>query len=249
MIEELAKPKLKSPILIAGLPGMGYVGKLAAEHLATKLHAKKFAELFSPHFPHHVVVEGKGIIRLPRNEFYWAQTDGKSVVILSGDVQSITPDGHYDVVENVLDFVDVMQISQLFTLGGYATGKFSKATPKVVGIGDRELLKITKNYGATVESSGGPIIGAAGLLVGLGKFRKIPGVCLLGETHGMLVDHRAAKAVLQVLVNMLGLKVNMKNLEQRAKTTEQMIDKVHREIITQEDKVRKRERDESWYIG
>lgn len=249
VIKELSKPKLKNPVLIGGLPGMGYVGKLAAEHLVEELRAKKFAEVFSPHFPHNVVIERGGMLRLPRNEFYWAGVDGKSIVIWTGDVQSITPEGHYDVVEKILDFAEKLRIKQLFTMGGFATGKFSKAPPKVVAIGDPELLKTIKSYGATVEKRGGPIIGAAGLLVGLGKLRDIPGACLLGETHGMVVDHRAAKAVLQILVNMLGLKVNMENLEQRAKATEQMIERVRNEMMSREEKMKKREEEESWYIG
>lgn len=248
IIKELSKPKLNNPVLIGGLPGMGYVGKLAAEHLVEELHAKKFAEIFSPHFPHHVMVESGGMLRLPRNEFYWARLDGKSVVIWTGDVQSITPEGHYDVVEKVLDFVEKLRIKQIFTMGGFATGKFSKAQPKVVAIGDPKLLKNAKSYGATVEKRGGPIVGAAGLLVGLGKLRDIPGICLLGETHGMVVDHRAAKAVLQILVSMLGLKMNMKNLEQRAKATEQMIERVRKEMMSRDEKTREREEEESWYI-
>ncbi|MFH1820947.1 MAG: proteasome assembly chaperone family protein [Methanobacteriota archaeon] len=249
VIEELGRPKLNKPVLIGGLPGMGYVGKLAAEHLTAEIHAKKFAEMFSPHFPHHAVVEGSGLIRLPRNEFYWARLDGRSVVIWTGDVQSITPEGHYDIVERVLDFAEKLKIKQIFTLGGYATGKFSKAQPKVMALGDPELLKSVKAYGASVEKRGGPIIGAAGLLIGLGRLRKMPGVCLLGETHGMVVDHRAAQAILQVMVKMLGFKIKMDNLEQRAKETEQMIERVRKEMMGKEDKMKRREEEESWYIG
>ena len=71
-IKYLSKPKLKEPVLIEGLPGMGYVGKLAAEHLVAELKAQKFAELYSPHFPHHVYIEEEGVVRPVRNEFYWS---------------------------------------------------------------------------------------------------------------------------------------------------------------------------------
>ncbi len=249
VIEELGRPKLVRPILIGGLPGMGYVGKLAAEHLVAEAHAKRFAEMFSPHFPHQAVVEGDGLIRLPRNEFYSARLNGRSLVIWTGDVQSITPEGHYDIVEKVLDFAEKLKVNQIFTLGGFATGKFSKAQPKVVALGDPDLLRKARTYGAAPEKRGGPIIGAAGLLVGLGKLRQMPGLCLLGETHGMVVDHRAAQAVLEVVVKLLGLKVSMENLEQRAKETEQMIERVRKEMMSREEKTKRREEEESWYIG
>lgn len=246
---ETDRPRLVKPVLISGLPGMGYVGKLAAEHLVEELHAKKFAELVSPYFPHHVIVEKRGILRLPRNEFYWARQDGKSIVIWTGDAQSITTEGHYEVVRAVLDIAKKLGVKQLFTLGGFATGRYSKAQPKVLGLGDADLLKRVRSFGATVEKKGGPIIGATGLLLGMGKLHGIPGICLLGETHGMLVDHRAAKAVLQVLTGILDLKVNMESLEQRAKSTEQMIERIRREMVSGEEKIKRREEEESWYIG
>jgi len=40
----LEKPKLRDTILIEGLPGIGLVGKLAADHMLDELKAKKFAE-------------------------------------------------------------------------------------------------------------------------------------------------------------------------------------------------------------
>jgi hypothetical protein len=119
----------------------------------------------------------------------------------------------------------------------------------VVALGDPELLRGVSSFGASVERRGGPIIGAVGLLVGLGKLRRIPGVCLLGETHGMLVDHRAAEAVLRVVLQVLGLNVSLENLQQRARETEQMIERVQREIVSREEMMKKREEEESWYIG
>ena len=54
MIEFTEKPKLKNPVFIEGLPGVGNVGKLAAEHLVDELNAKKFAEVYSKYFPPQV---------------------------------------------------------------------------------------------------------------------------------------------------------------------------------------------------
>ena len=44
-ITELEKPKLKDPVFIEGLPGVGNVGRIAAGYLVEELKAKKFAEL------------------------------------------------------------------------------------------------------------------------------------------------------------------------------------------------------------
>jgi hypothetical protein len=250
MVKFLAKPKLKEPVFIEGLPGMGYVGKLAAEHLVAELRAEKFAELYSPHFPHHVYVEREGIVRPVRNEFYWAKPKRKEMIILVGDVQAISSEGHYEVIDKILDVAEQFKTKQLFTLGGYATGRHAKAKPRVVGVVSHpELADEYRKYGVVVEEGGGPIIGASGLLLGLGKLRGMRGVCLLGETHGMVVDHRSAQAVLEVLTRILGIKVDMTALERRARETERIIDRIRREMELRARREKRRAEEEAWYIG
>jgi hypothetical protein len=249
VVRLVKKPPVKSTVLIEGLPGMGYVGKLAIEHLISELRAKKFAEIYSPHFPHHVSIESDGTIRPLRNEIYHVSVDGKDLMLWAGDVQSMSPEGHYEIVERVLDLAWEMKVKEMFTLGGYATGKYSEEWPKVLGLGDSELLKNAEKSGAFIESAGGPIIGAAGLLVGLGKLRGMKGACLLGETHGMVVDARAAKAVLDVLTGVLKIKIDMLNLEQRAKKTEQLMERLREEMERRKREERKSVEDETSYIG
>lgn len=250
VVKMLFKPRFREPVLVEGLPGMGYVGKLAAEHLVEELHAKKFAELYSPYFPHHVAIEPGGILRLVKNDFYHASLDGKDIVILIGDVQAVSPEGHHEVVEKILDVAEELGVKQIFTLGGYATGQYSKTKPKVVAVVSHpELMDTYKKYGAVIEEGGGPIIGASGLLLGRGKLRGLNGLCLLGETHGMVVDHRSAKAVLAVLINILGIKLDMANLERRAKETERMLDRVRKEVEIRERKEKQAAEEEASYIG
>jgi len=249
-VKILSKPRLSEPVLIEGLPGMGYVGKIAAEHLVEELHAKKFAELYSPHFPHHVAVEQDGTLRLLKNDFYHASSNGKDLIIVVGDVQAVSPEGHHKVVDKILDVAEQFGVKQIFTLGGFATGRYSRAKPKIVGVASQpELIEKYKGHGFTVEKGGGPIIGASGLLIGMGKLRGMEGLCLLGETHGMLVDHNSAKVVLEVLVGILGIKVDMTNVEQRAKETERVLGRIQKEMVLRERKEKKPAEEEASYIG
>ncbi len=43
--------RLKKPVLIVGLPGVGMVGRVTAKYLIDKLKGERFADLFSQHFP------------------------------------------------------------------------------------------------------------------------------------------------------------------------------------------------------
>jgi len=77
-------------ILIEGLPGIGHVGKLVAEHMIQEFQAKKVAELYSIHFPPQVIIEPDGVARLARNEVHVSEGE-KQIAFLVGDYQSASP--------------------------------------------------------------------------------------------------------------------------------------------------------------
>ena len=56
-----------------------------------------------------------------------------------------------------------------------------------------------------------------GLIPGLAKVRNLKGLFLSGETSGFMVDPRAAMIILRVLIRKLGLRIEMKELEEQAK--------------------------------
>ncbi len=250
VIKILKEPKMRNPILIEGLPGIGYVGKIAAEHLVEELGAKKFAEIKSPHFPHHVQIGPDGIIKLVKNEFYHAKADGADMIILIGDAQATSTEGHYEVTKKILDLAVNKNVNHIFTLGGYATGQYSKKRPPVIGASNYSgATEIFRKTGVKIESGTGPIIGASGLLLGMGKQRKIKGICLLGETHGMLVDHRSAKVVLETLANIIGISVDTSKLEQRAKKTEKFISRIQEDQAIRETRESREDEESVSYIG
>lgn len=231
IIQELEKVDLKNPVIVEGLPGIGLIGKLAADHLISELHAEKFAELYSPHFIHQAVVEPDSTIRPMRNEFYYWKGKNLQLIILVGDTQPQPTDsyGHYEVVGAILDYVEKFGVKTIFTLGGSSTGGQEVKTPRVFGAATNdELVKKYQSEGITFRSDpGSAIVGASGLLLALGKLRGMHGLCLLGESPGYLViDARSAKSVLEVLTKILGLEVDMSELEKRAQETEQFIKKV-----------------------
>lgn len=224
------KPDLKNPILIEGLPGIGYVGKLAVDHLVGELDAEKFGEMISPYFPHHVTVSSDGVLDLVKINFYHAGIDGKDLVLLAGDVQATSSEGHYEVTNKILDLAENMGIDTIYALGGYATGKHSQSKPKVVGASNSdEILEDYREKGIDIEEGSGPILGVTGLLLGLGEDRDIAGSVLLGETHGMLVDHRSAQVVLEALTNLLDFEIDLSKLKERAKKTEEILSRLRKE--------------------
>ncbi|MCK4714201.1 MAG: proteasome assembly chaperone family protein [Candidatus Aenigmarchaeota archaeon] len=233
VIKVFEKPKLKNPILIEGLPGVGNIGRVAVGYLIEELGAKKFAQLYSEHFFPFVMLHENYQVHLLKNEFYYwkAKKAGqRDLILLVGDCQSLSTHGHYEVIEKVLDFVEKFGVKEMFTVGGLATGEVED-DPKIYGaVSDKELVKKFRKYGIDFSAGEkvGYIVGASGLFLGLGKERGMKGVCMLGETSGfpIVTDPRAAEVILDSLTKILKLKIDMSKLEQRVNEMEKFMKKV-----------------------
>ncbi|MEM5790850.1 MAG: proteasome assembly chaperone family protein [Candidatus Aenigmatarchaeota archaeon] len=258
-IIEREKPKLKNPIFIEGLPGVGNVGRIAAGYLAEELKAIKFAELLSSHFMPFILLHQNSVAHVLKNEFYYWKAKKKGqrdLIILIGDSQSTTQEGHYEIVENILSYVKKFGVKEMFTLGGLSIGEQVRE-PKVVGAAnDESLIKKYSKYGIDFDSGGkvGTIVGASGLLIGLGKYHGIKGVCLLGETSGfpIIPDHRSAEVVLRVLIKILNIKIDTSKIERKVKEMEEFmkkIESVEMKAVSQLLKAQKPKEEKLTYIG
>jgi uncharacterized protein (TIGR00162 family) len=242
------KPELVEPILIEGLPGVGNVGKLAAEHLLDQIDAVKFADIYSKHFPPQVMVNDEGVIKLVNNELYYSRGDGgrPDLILLIGDYQGLTPEGQYELSDHVLDIAKQFGVKMIFTLGGYGIGKIVEE-PRVLGAAtDEELVEQMKEKGV-VFSRGEPgsgIVGASGLLLGLGKVYGLKAVCLMGETSGYFVDPKGAEVVLRVLAEILNVEIDFSDLEDKAEQIDIITSKLKEIESPQEPK-----REDLGYIG
>jgi len=152
----------------------------------------------------------------------------QDLLIVSGDQQSVTNEGHYLIAEKLLDLAQQYDVSRIYTLGGYGIGQLVERQIVLGAANETELVEEMKKYGVEFreEEPGGSIVGASGLLLGLGKLRGIPAVCLLGLTSGYLVDPKSAQAVLKVLCQALNLEIDMQALEERAEEMEKVVERL-----------------------
>jgi len=244
-VKETLKIQPKNPILIEGLPGMGMVGRIATRYLIKQLGAQRFAELYSPHFPYYVLVNKKGSVRLLRLEFYfWKnQTGQNDLLILTGDSQAQTIEGQYEVTNGILEFAQKLGVKTAVTIGGYR--KEADETPQVMAVStSSQLLKRALEAKAIASPPGNPIVGTAGLLLGLAKFRKIDALCLLGETRGYLSDPKAAQSVLKVLQKIVGFEVDLSGLDSQIEKSKQLVAKMREIEERRESYARKMQRTE-----
>lgn len=226
-ITEHTQADVQDPVFVEGLPGVGHVGKLAAEHLVDLTKATKWCTIHCTDFPPQVIINDDGTIRMVENVLWTAPkaAGGRDIVIMTGDFQPLTGPGQHAVVNAVLDRLEPLGCKELYTLGGYGLGT-TVDDPDVLGAAtDIPTVQKLVDLGVRFEEDepSGGIIGASGLFLGLGAARGMHGGCLMGETSGYVVDPKSAQAVLEVVARLTGMKdVSFQDLDERAAEMERL---------------------------
>ena len=210
------KPVLNRPILIEGLPGVGNVGKIAADFISSKLNARRMARILSENLPAQFLINDECVARMACQELWYAKdVNGHDVIFLLGECQSPTNDGQFLMAQTVMDMVLPYDPSMVITLGGYGTGEMPKE-PRVMGVvSDAKLKSTFESYGVGFypgEPEGG-VVGAAAALLGLGQAYGIDSVCIIGETSGYILDSKSARNLVDVLANMLGIEIDTSDMQ------------------------------------
>ncbi|MDA4117235.1 MAG: proteasome assembly chaperone family protein [Thaumarchaeota archaeon] len=224
--KQITSPSPKKPVLICGLPGSGYVGKLAVDYLVTILKAKKFMEFYSSSFPPHVNVNEGGLATMLKGELYHAETGQQNdLIIFTADTQPTTSSGEYELAEAVVMEAKKMNAELVFSLAAYITGSFVKERRVFGTVTSSELLPKLSENAIQIMHEGG-ISGMNGVIIGMAKLHGIQGISLLGETPGYILDPAASQSVLEALSRILSIKVDMAALQERAKEAQQIMTQV-----------------------
>ncbi|ELY91159.1 proteasome assembly chaperone family protein [Natrinema altunense] len=229
-IDAVAEVELDDPVLVEGLPGVGHVGTLAVEHLLEELEGEStlVRRLYSREFPPQVSVED-GVSELTCAEIYAVEVpEGRDLLLLTGDHQAQSNAGHYTLTDAFLDIAEAFGATEVYALGGVPTGELIEEYAVVGAVNDESLLETLEDAGVEFreDEPAGGIVGVSGLLLGLGDRRGFEATCLMGETSGYLVDPKSARAVLEVLEDVLGFELEYESLDERADEMEEVIGKI-----------------------
>jgi uncharacterized protein (TIGR00162 family) len=220
-------------VLVCGLPGIAYIGKLSIDYLVQQLKAEMVGEVYSTHFPPYVIIKEDGLVELLRNELHNIKNEtGQDIVFLSGNAQAFSPEGQYEVIEKVLDWAIEKGLKRVYSVAALVTERQYDVPNVYCTATSTALLEEAKAKGA-LPLDHGIFGGENGLIMGLAKKKNLEGACLLAETHGYqtptgeyVIDPRAAKAALNVLTQILGVKVDMEPIEKQAMEMDEAIAKM-----------------------
>ena len=246
-IEFSEKPQLNNPILIEGLPGIGFIANIAALHLINELKAKKFAEIVSSSFQDFAILTETGRAQSPINELYYVKRENgeRDLIIWFGNTQALTTPGQYELCGKVLDIAESLGCHFAVSIGGYKKDEVKGQPLIYTAATDEATLKEVMDLGAKMMV--GHIFGIAGLVVGLSKLRSLKASALLVDTQGTNPDAAAAKVALSLLGKYIGLTVDLSNVDSAAAQTKKVLESFGL-IQNIQDEKKKEEEALRWYI-
>lgn len=220
--------EVENPVFIEGLAGIGHIGRNVVSYLAEHTEAEKVGEIYSHHFPPFAMVTDDKTVETIKNTIYHLERDGKDdLVLLEGNAQASTPEGHHEVAEKVMEIVEDVEASKIVTVGGYGQGDVVE-DPEVFGVTtSEEAQEEYEEMGVTFDHDVGQIVGVSGLLLGIGEERGFEGVCVLGETPGFLLsDPKSTEEVLKVVEQIIDVDVDYSELDEKVNESQDILKKV-----------------------
>jgi uncharacterized protein len=215
------KPVMKKPCLVAAWPGMGNVALLAVNYLKDKLGATALGELSTADFfaPTGATVAKQIILppERPNNQFYYYSSPQtpNDILFFLGSIQPVVH-REYEFAEELLKIAKMWGVTLVLTTAAAPSDMNYQDTPRVFAVpNDAHLLKKLMEYKVHFMSEGN-IAGLNGLLISVARSMKMDGICLLGEIPfftAQIEFPMAAVRVLDILTKLLGVRIDLLDLE------------------------------------
>lgn len=243
--------KVKAPYLLVGFPGIAYVAKVAIDYLVEKLKAERFAEAYSHAFPSFVIVRDDGVIEPLKVELFFCNSSGKDLILVTGNTQPVTPEGQHELVDTIMsEVLKRYGVLKVYAMAAYVVERRAGEPKVYIAATDEKVLSELKGR-AAIPMPGGSISGANGIILSYAKSMGVQGACLLSETeayasyYGYVADVKAAEALLRVITDIIGISIDMTDIEARAREFEESL----RKFKEAEEKALKELQERAWHRG
>jgi len=205
-------------ICICGLPGIGSVGKVAADYLATALECCTIMPFFSHSFPPQVTVS-QGLAELMHAELMRPK-EKKNMLILSGDAQPLDVIGMHELAGDILQAIKEKGVTDVITLAAYV----GETNETILGTAT-DLDSATALCECKIPLlRSGAIGGLNGLLAGLAPLYDLRGFCLLATSSGTdPIDIEAATNLLAAINELLHLDIDVTLMEPVIEELEEVV--------------------------
>lgn len=182
--------ELDEPVLVEGLPGVGLVGKIAADHLVDEFDMRYVASVQCEGLPEVAVYEeGNRSIRPPVRLYADKQRD---LLALQSDVP-VSPSAAEEFAACVTGWLDEQD-----ALGIYLSGldEEKEDVPALYGIGSGAGEETLVDHDIAPPSENGLVSGPTGALLAEARLQGLDSVGLVVQANANFPDPEAARVLL-----------------------------------------------------
>ncbi|SFG78250.1 uncharacterized protein SAMN04488063_2924 [Halopelagius inordinatus] len=184
---------LSEPTLIEGLPGVGLVGKIAADHVVEEFEMTHYANVHCDGVPQVAVYQdGDSTLRSPVRLYADEERD---LYVLQSDVP-IRPDSAAELADCLSNWFDDESILPVF-LSGIPREKQASDVPELYGVSAGEGARMLADADIGEPKETGLVSGPTGALLNDAVERGRTTVGLVVESDPKFPDPAAARVVLK----------------------------------------------------
>ncbi|WP_129115738.1 proteasome assembly chaperone family protein [Halegenticoccus tardaugens] len=207
--EDLA---LDSPMLIEGLPGVGLVGKIAADHVASEFEMTHYANVHCEGIP-RVAVYADGDPGLHTPVRLYADEE-RDLLVLRSDVP-ISPAAATEFANCVADWFDENDVTPIYISG--IPREQPAEVPSLYGVSTGEGDELLSDAGIDTPMEAGLVSGPTGALLNFSVENDRTSVGLVVESDPQFPDPQAARTIIKDGIEPLaGVDVPTEKLVDRA---------------------------------
>lgn len=211
-IKEYGVIKLRSPVLIEGLPDVGLVGVITTSFLVEKIDLELYGHVETSLLPPVMVLHNSRLLHPVR---LYASRDG-GLVVLTSEI-ALPPNAYHPLIRALVDWMLRVRVSRVISVNGYPVpNRLDLVKPEVFGVANStEALEYLKKYNISIMEEGF-VAGFYALLLRESQRYGVPGVALLSQSFARYPDPGAAASVVEKLSEMLGKKIDVRPLLEKA---------------------------------
>ncbi|WP_137682152.1 proteasome assembly chaperone family protein [Haloarcula mannanilytica] len=188
---------LDSPTLVEGLPGVGLVGKIAADHLVDAYDMEYYAAVHCDGLPEIAVYADDDPEVRPPVRLY--ADEGRNLLVLQSDAP-ISPSGARDFAGCIVGWFEANDVTPIYLSGRPAE---KDGAPEVYGVSTGDGASMLKEANVDPPSENGAITGPTGALVHESQRVGLTSIGLIVEADQQFPDPEAARALLQTAISPL----------------------------------------------
>lgn len=204
---------LRSPTLIIGLPGVGNVGKIVTDYAVENLCADEVGRFYVD-MPPMVFPSAFGVV-FPSIKLYYKRLGRGDFLFVTGDYQP-RDNKCFEFCAELIKFFKQVGGKEMVVLAGAAFPQENKK-PKIFCVSNKpKLFKKYKGlYSGITPAYGtlGPIVGVAGVLLGLAREEGIDATSFLIETSDEFVSPQSVRTAVLLLNKLIPSKLDSRAIE------------------------------------